>query len=229
MSPCAAQACPGFRTRISPVPMTRPIPITALLLALSAAAVPGCAWIDEIGEVESRADFTLSSAGASDAEYFADAVACILRQTPVSFTDFDADEPIEDRPRIRMYESIEESLRTNYALVTFSDYDYASKAPCPKPDTYAGMTVDVTPAGCVQVQFQFNRCDMHPTARFVGTMTFTKFSLARGKRTAGTLSGTLEYVEQIHSQSDTVERATTIANIDGTFDYVNHVGAVWNR
>ena len=216
------------RRKHAPNPHTTMRHIPSLIL-ISSLLVPGCAWIDEIGEADSRAEFTLSASGAFDGEPFADAAACILKQTPFSFTDFDADEPIPDRPRIRMYASIEESLRTNYALVTFSDYDYDAKAPCPKPESYEGATLDVTPAGCVQIQFQFNRCDMHPTARFVGSVTFSKFSLARGKRTAGTLSGTLEYVEQIHSASDTIERVTTIANIDGTFDYVNHVGAVWNR
>ena len=191
--------------------------------------ISGCAWIDDIGQAKSQADFQITAPQDVAGHPAESRLSCIQKQFPVRFTDFDADEPIDKNPRIRMYESIEESLRTNYAMITSASYDADTQAPCPSPDEFANGTFQVTANGCFQVFFQLNRCEGHPTARFIGTLTIENFSVERGKRISGTLAGSIEFVEQTHTSTETREIVTPLASLEGSFDFVNHAGAIWNR
>ena len=192
--------------------------LPALLLP---SLLSGCAWIDDIGEKQSEAIFDLGSPQELDD----DGVKCAVAQFPLQFLSFDADD--DTGTRLRMYESIEKPLDTNYMMIQFADNDAETLAPC--DDIEVGKAYTITTNGCVQARLQFNACDEHPTLRLHGTLTFDTFNLTRGERISGTLVGTLIAVQQYSTSTTTLEKETPIASFTGAFDFVNHVGAIWSR
>jgi hypothetical protein len=80
--------------------------------------ISGCAWIDDLGTDESKAQFEFSASENLPEKYI-----CISEQFPMTLTDFDVDSPWDNLVRIQMYENISKPLLTNQLTVVFAQYN----------------------------------------------------------------------------------------------------------
>ncbi|MBQ4358891.1 MAG: hypothetical protein II767_01395 [Proteobacteria bacterium] len=194
-----------------------------LITALAAAMLQSCAWIDEVGQPDSKAEFRLEDAQSDDT-----ALACPTIQFPLKFDFFDIDTPDESITTIGMYANYPDIMTSQYALITFVPTDAQTLEACPPPTELAGTTQPLTRDGCVRMAIQINACDPKITARVIGTLTLDAFSPERGKRVEGKVEGKVIYFEQVNTATETRERQTEIGTVEGEFSFVNHAGAVWN-
>lgn len=185
----------------------------------------GCAWIDDIGEKDSKGELVLT---ASE-EGLSEDLSCAMEAFPLKFEYFDADKPAAGAGRIRMYKAITEAMRSAYLSIVFAQVDEETLEDCPDPATYGGMTLDLSPRGCVRAYVQFDNCKHAVTGQISGSLEVKKISFSRGERIEGAISGELTYVEQIETTTDNLERSTKMGVVEGAFTFVNHAGAVWNR
>lgn len=185
-----------------------------------------CAWIDEVGKDESKAELRLSSATESE---LSDRLSCPADQFPIQFYYFDADEPFDGSARIRMYYAINESLRTNSLSLIFSSTNAETLETCPAPSEISGQTLEISPNGCVRASVQFNACKEKVTAQLKGTLKMEDFSTDRGERVEGSIQGELIYIEKIQSSTETLEKSTPLGTVEGEFSFVNKQGSIWRK
>ncbi len=70
----------------------------------------GCSWFDDNhGSIDMLA-------AADDVP---EELQCIQNYFPIKFNDFDADQPFDNFTRIRMFESIYQTMESNYLTITF--------------------------------------------------------------------------------------------------------------
>ncbi len=197
-----------------------------ILASMAIAFVAGgCAWIDDIGEKDSRGELDLTSSE----EGLSSDLSCAMKAFPLKFEYFDADKPAAGAGRIRMYKAITEAMRSAYLSIVFEQVDSETLEDCPDPSTYSGMKLDLSPKGCVRAYVQFDNCKHSVTGQITGSLEMKEISFSRGERIEGTISGDLTYLEQIETATETLERSTKMGMVEGEFTFVNHAGAVWNR
>lgn len=193
-------------------------------LSLIAFMISGCAWIDDLGTDESKAQFEFSTSENLPEKYI-----CISEQFPMTLTDFDVDSPLDDLVRIQMYENISKPLLTNQLTVVFAQYNAETLEPCPEIDSLVGTTISVGPNQCASVYIQGNACLPAFTAHITGTMKLTSFSTERQGRIEGTLTGQLQDIQRIQTNDGNWrEIVTDLGEIQGNFAFTLHAGAVWN-
>ena len=195
-----------------------------MFTALAAAMLQSCAWIDEVGQADSKAEFRLEGAQSDDA-----ALACPAKQFPLKFDFFDIDTPDDSITTIQMYANYPDVMTNQYAMISFVPKDAQTLEPCPPPKDIAGSTQPLTRDGCVRMAIQFNACDPQVTARVIGSLTLDAFSTERGKRVEGKVEGKAVFFEQVSTATETREIQTEIGTVEGEFSFVNHAGAVWNH
>lgn len=200
-----------------------------LLLTVPASLfLSGCAWIDEVGKDESKAELKLTSSAEDLPERF----SCPMSQFPISFYYFDADEPFEGSARIRMFHSPVDSLYSNSLTLNFETTNADTLEACPKPSEFEGQTFETSTNGCVRAFVQLNGCKEHEdriTAQIAGTVTIDEFSSDRGDRVKGSVQGKLVYVEKIESSTQTLEKTTALGEVEGDFSFVIKAGSIWRK
>ena len=189
------------------------------------SAVPGCAWLDEVGKDKEYGTMEL----VSEAEDLNDELKCAAQKFPLKFWEFDADEPIENNVRIRMYESLATPILRNFAAINFVDMDSETGESCPPAADLVGQTLDVSPNGCVRAQVQINTCSKPQTLNVIGKVTLSSYSIERRGWMEGTIDGTLVYSQKVTTTTETREYSTEVGTMTGKFAFVIHAGAIWEK
>ena len=141
------------------------------MISVAALLLSGCAWIDELGKEKDYGMMEMISV----AEELTGDFDCAAAKFPLEFWEFDADEPISNNVRIRLYESLTTPILRNYAAINFVDINADTGESCPDVSELIGQAVDVSPNGCVRAQVQINTCDRPQTLNVVGSLTLTSF------------------------------------------------------
>ena len=195
------------------------------VLILTGCIMSACAWIDEIGKDKSYATIELTSSEAD----LNDDMQCVVDKLPIEFWDFDADEPFDGIARLHFYESLSNTMRGDYMEIRFVEYNAETQEKCPDVEEYIGETFDITRNGCVQATLQINSCVPRMTVAFLGTMTLIDYDTARRTWVSGNFSGQLVYYNKVTASTEVQETGTVLADTEGKFAFVNHVGAIWER
>lgn len=202
----------------------------------------GCSWFDDNhGSIEMT-----SSASDVPEDY-----QCIQNFFPIKFHDFDADQPFDHFTRIRMFESIYQTMESNYLTITFASEDPETFEACPEPE--ANHSYEITRSGCIRATLQLNgyesptmldkfadsknktpksekKCEDAFTVHLTGTLDIGELSFDRDKRITGKMTGELAYYNRLETTEATVvENRILLGNFEGSFSFVNHVGAAWDN
>ncbi|MBO4350629.1 MAG: hypothetical protein J6A01_06785, partial [Proteobacteria bacterium] len=105
----------------------------------------GCSWFDD-----NHGSIDMTSFGDDVPEEY----QCIQNFFPIRFHDFDADQPFDHFTRIRMFESIYQTMESNYLTITFVSQDSETFEACPEPE--ANHSYEITRSGCVRATLQLN-------------------------------------------------------------------------
>ncbi|MBQ9394579.1 MAG: hypothetical protein IJU23_03550 [Proteobacteria bacterium] len=206
--------------------MKRTSVLTAGFIAALVLGLSGCAWIDEVGKDKSQAEFRLTPASSEDTD---DMFSCARSQFPVHPYHFETNAPKDSITTIGMYRSPTEKLRETSVFIQFVGVNADTLEDCPAPSTLVESDVDVGINGCVRASILFSSCDDKILLRVSGTLHVDEFSTERGGRMAGSLSGSLEYVEYVESSTDKIERRTNVGTVEGEYSFVNKAGDVWEH
>lgn len=195
-------------------------------LCIAALLFSGCAWIDELGSDESKAEFYFSAAENLDEKY-----TCMSEQFPLTLKDFDIDNPFDADIQVQMYENISRQVTTNYVTLILATTNAETLEPCPTIGSSEGMSLAVGPNACARVYVQFNACTKTVvTAQVTGNLELTSFSTERKGRIEGSLSGQLQDIQRIQtSDGNGHEIITDLGEFSGTFAFSIHAGGVWNK
>lgn len=200
--------------------------IRGTIVALSACAIGGCAWID--GD-RGSSKFTYET--TYEATDNGPDLTCAAEHLPKSFSQYETDEPFDNCVRMMMYESVTNRITENILAITFLPFDSSTSEPCPPIEDLVGKgEIAITENGCVRAMFTISRCRPARTLRVVGHMTLSEYSAKRGKDVEGTIEGRLKFVEKLPLTDGTYnERITDIGTVSGEFSYTNRAGSVWNH
>ena len=80
-----------------------------IALLLAASLCTGCAWIDDLNQPESKAEFEFSSI-----ENLPESYTCVTESFPMTLTDFDLDALVENTVQMEMYDNISKPIFTNH-------------------------------------------------------------------------------------------------------------------
>ncbi len=186
----------------------------------------GCAWIDG---TDNTASFSIEEAAdSSDGGAFP---ACAAESFPMTFKQFESDEPFANFARIMMYESVARRISENILSVSFMPTDGETLEPCAGPEEIAGgEPAAISANGCVRATFAINRCEPARALRVIGELTLDAYSSKRGERISGSIRGTLEHVTKIELTDGTyAEDIVRAGTVTGTFSFNNRGGSVWNH
>ena len=211
------------------------IPIVLLFLS-------GCSWLeDNYGAINL----------ISKAEGVPEEFQCIQNYFPIKFNDFDADQPFSGYTRIRLFESIYQTMETHFLSIEFIAEDPETLEKCPKPE--ANHTYELTRSGCVRAALQLNgyetptmfdkwaessknvsesekKCEDAYTVYLTGSLELGDLSFKRDKRISGKFNGEMALYWRIENNDDTfAEKCIPLGDIEGSFSFVNHVGAAWDN
>lgn len=185
-----------------------------------------CAWIDEIGKDKSQAEFRLMpNASAADDDRF----LCAQKQFPIHLYHFETNAPQNTFTTIGMYTSIVEKMFENSVFIQFVEVNADTLENCPDPSTLIGSDIELGINSCVRASFLLAACDNPIVLRITGKFHLDSFSTERGGQMAGSLNGTLEYVEYIESSTDKLEHRINLGTAEGEFSFINKAGAVWEH
>ena len=74
------------------------------------------------------------------------------------------------------------------------------------------------------------KCEDAFTVHLIGTLDIGELSFKRDKQITGKFTGELAYYDRLETTENTViENRISLGNYDGSFSFVNHVGAAWDN
>ncbi len=198
--------------------------------------IGGCAWIDDIGTVDTSGSYTFTPSFETTEDpkgserVTQDSMECIGDHTSKDFDIFDVQSIDDTMWQIIMYDQVRQRESATILGITFAPWSASDPTvSCPPPEDLVGSSAEVTIDGCIRATLALGVCKPQQTYQITGTLTLDAFSTTRRETVSGTLDGKLWLVRYVETSEGRTMAATELGDFSSSFQFPVHVGTPWYR
>lgn len=206
------------------------------ILPCVAWMLSGCAWIDDVGTVDTSGSYTFTPSFETtedpkgSARVTQDSLECVEDHAAEDFAIFDVQSIDDTMWQIIMYDQVRQRESATILGITFAPWSVSEPSvSCPTPEDLVGSTADVTFDGCIRATLALGVCKPQQTYQITGTLTLDAFSTSRRETVSGALDGKLWLVRYVETSEGRTMSATELGDFTSHFEFPVHVGAPWYR